>query len=247
MNSSCPSPVGFFIDHDGQRRPRSCRRLRCPRCGPRVTLSTVKAIELAGPHSSAVLTLPRRATPQNERALLRAFASVLGAVANDLRADGLTFEYCWVVELDSRLKPNLHVLYHGDRISSIRFRSALARAGGQGDTQPIRHLKILARYIVKLPLCGLDLPDIDASAALDLHARLNGGKILHASRRFWRDADGSPLSGVRAARLAARSQPTGPAPTPAQLKAWRSGWHLPPVGVWPGGAVGEFDTHSTSS
>ena len=247
MNSSCPTPSGHYIGPDGQRRPRSCRRLRCGYCGPRLALSTVRAIELAAPHSSAVVTLPHDATPDNERAILRAFASVLGAVANDLRADGLIFEYCYTVELSASLRPNLHALHHGDRISSIRLRSALARAGGQGNTEPLEFPKTMCRYIVKLPLAGHDDPSVDASAALDLHARLNGGKILHASRRFWRDANGSPLSGVRAARLVARSQPTGPAPTPAQLMAWRSKWKLPPIGDSNGRAVGAFGGHSTPS
>ena len=230
MNESCPTPTGHFIGPDGRRRPRSCRRLRCGYCGPRLALSTVRAIELAKPHSSAVVTLPRDSTPVSDRALLRAFASVLGAVANDLRADGLTFQYAYTVELDSRLKPNLHALHLGDRISSSRFRSALSRAGGQGDTQPIRNLKVLSRYCLKLALSGIDDPNVDAATAMDIHLRINGGKILHSSRHFWRDADGSPLSGVRAARLAARSKPTGPAPTPEQLAAWHANWKLPPIG-----------------
>ena len=199
---------------------------------------------MAAPHSAAVVTLPRHSTPEGDRARLRAFASILGAVAADLRADGHVFEYCWVLELSASLRPNVHVLSHGDAVSSARFRAALARVGGQGDIQPVRHLKIISRYCLKLPLTGLDDPNVDASAAMDLHLSLNGGKLLHASRHFWRDGE-AQLAGVRAARLAVRSQPRGPAPTLEQLAAWRAGWKLPPIGDARSHAVGASGGHST--
>ncbi len=227
MLLGCPTPRGFALI-DGVRRPRPCRRLLCPGCGPRTTLSTVKAIALARPHSSAVITMPHDSTPEGDRARLRAFASVLGSVASDLRADGLVFEYCWVLELSTSLRPNVHVLSHGDVVSSSRFRAALSRAGGQGDIQTIRHLKIVSRYVLKLPLSGLDDPNVDAAAAMDLHLALNGQRLLHSSRRFWRNG-ATELSGVRAARRVARSKPTGSAPTPEQLAAWHANWKLPPT------------------
>lgn len=161
-----------------------------------------------------------------------------GAVATDLRSDGLTFEYVYTIESSEHLKPNLHVLHHGSQITSSRFRSALARAGGQGDTQKIRHLKILSRYVLKLALAGIDVPEIDATAAMDLHLRINGEKLLHSSRRFWRDERGDALSGIGAARRAAGLTPKGSAPTQELLASWRSGWKLPPIASANGRSVG---------
>lgn len=206
----------------------SCRRLACPYCGPRITLSTVKAIELAAPRSSGVVTLPPDKTPSGDRARLSTFARVLSSVAASLRAGGSIWEYVFVVELSERLQPNVHFLQRGDEVEGPHFRRALAAAGGRGDLQRIRHLARLSRYVLKLPLAGLDLPGVDAGAAMDLHLLLNGGRLIHASRRFFVDAKGVPLTGVRAARAEARRAGTrGPAPTPEQLVKWRAGWKLP--------------------
>jgi hypothetical protein len=189
----------------------------------------VKAIELANPIGSAVVTLPK--LPTEDRARLRAFARVLGAVAMDLRGDGLTWEYAWILELSASGTPNVHALQRGSLVTSLRFRRALAGAGGWGDLQPVRHVKILARYCMKLPLAGLDVPDVDAAAAMDLHLRLNGGVLLHSSKRFWADASGDPLPGVVSARAKARLLPTGRRPTPEELSEWRASWNLPDLSI----------------
>ena len=184
---------------------------------------------MAAPHGAGVLTVRHGSLQTGEREVLRRFARILGAVASELRSEGRQFEYLYVIELAPDLRPHAHFMQRGDRISSGRFRAALSRAGGQGDLQEIRYLRKVSRYTLKLATAGLDLPDVDAAAALDLHLSLNGEMLVHTSRRFWRDAEGVVLPGVRAARLAARSNPTGPAPTQEQLKAWRSGWALPPM------------------
>jgi hypothetical protein len=187
---------------------------------------------MAGPIGSAVVAL--KAPPTEDRARLRAFARVLGVVATDLRADGLEWEYCWILELSPTGTPNVHVLQSGSSVTSLRFRRALTAAGGRGDLQPVRHVKILARYCLKLALAGLDLPEIDAAAAMDLHLALNGSVLLHSSRRFWADELGGPLPGVVSARAKARLMPTGRRPTPEELSEWRRGWKLPDLSPEPG-------------
>jgi hypothetical protein len=231
---ACPTPRGYHLTADGPR-PRACRRLACGYCGPRLTLSTVKAIELAAPRGSAVVTLSHAKLPEEDRPRLRAFARILGAVARDLRDDGLEWEYCWVLELSEHGTPNVHALQSGSLVASSRFRRALARAGGRGDLQELRHVKVVARYVLKLPLAGLDLPDVDAAAAMDLHLRVNGGVFMHSSRGFWTDGHRQALPGVRVARAKARFLlPAGRRPTPEELTKWRNGWKLPPLDPHPG-------------
>jgi hypothetical protein len=241
--TTCPTPTGYRLTADGYRYT-SCRRLACGYCGPRLALSTAIAIRQSTPRGSAVVTL--KEPPAEDRPRLRAFARVLGRVAADLRADGYEWEYVWVVELSESLMPHVHVLQRGSQIAPLRFRRALAKAGGQGNLQSIRHPKILSRYVLKLPMVGLDRPDLDAARAMDLHLRLNGGKLLHSTRGFWTDTSGARLSGVRearkSARIEARGIPTGRRPTTDELERWRSGWRLPPISEVDdgssGGAVG---------
>src|SRR4051794_14620508 len=117
--ASCPTPNGYRLTPEGPR-PRACGRLACPYCGPRKALSTVKAIEMARPIGSAVITL--KSAPSQDRPRLRAFARVLNATVADLRADGVGWEHVWVLELSPSGLPNAHVLVRGDRVTSLRFR-----------------------------------------------------------------------------------------------------------------------------
>lgn len=227
---ACPTPRGHRLTPQGYKAI-SCRRLACPYCGPRITLSTVKAIELAHPHTSGVLSLPTDvARRRGTRLTLRSFAAALSQIARCVRAEGSTFEYCWTVELSQQGSPHVHFLQHGSRIGSDRFRDLAHVASAYGDVQPIRHLPRMARYVLKLPMAGLDL-DLDRPEdVMALHLILNGEALVHATRRFWRDEIGDPLQGLRAARAAARRVSSGGVrPTQAQLQEWRRHWKLPGV------------------
>jgi hypothetical protein len=226
----CPTSTGFWIDRTtGERRPRPCRRLQCSYCGPRLALSTANAIVLATPHSSGVMTSWGPDVPTDAAGLFALFVRAANAVAHDLRSEGREWEYCWTLELSETGIPNAHVLAWGDPVTSARFRRAAIDAGMRwGDLQPIRHLPILARYVLKLPLAPLDL-GLDGEACMALHLALNGGRLVRSSRRFWRNG-GQQLSGLREARVAARkAHKPGRRPTVKELADWRSEWKLPPL------------------
>jgi hypothetical protein len=226
---TCPTPTGFWIDRTtGERRSRPCRRLRCPYCGPRLALSTANAIVLATPHSSAVITTWGPAVPRDPEQLFRVFVRAVNVIAYDLRSEGREWEYCWTLELSETRIPNAHVLQWGSTVSGARFRRSAIDAGMKwGDLQPIRHLPILARYTLKLPLAPLDL-GLDGEACMSLHLALNGGRLVRSSRRFWRNGAHETLSGLREARVAARrAHRPGRRPTPEELAEWRGGWKLP--------------------
>jgi hypothetical protein len=188
----------------------------------------VNAIVLARPESSAVLTTWGENVPTEPEALFRWFVRAVDAVSRALRSNG-GWEHVWVLELSETGIPNAHVLARGQPVGSARFRKAAQEAGMRwGDVQPIRHLPVLARYVLKLPLAPLDL-GLDGEACMALHLALNGGKLVHSSRRFWRDGTGASLPGLRAARAAARRERDGRGrrPSPEELSAWRGGWGLP--------------------
>lgn len=221
-------------------RPLPCRRLSCGWCGPRVTLGTVKAIELAAPNASGVLALPLSEMSRGDPATLRSFARALREVARDLRGRGLAWEYAWIVERSESGIAHVHFLQHGSRVSGEEFAVAARRAGAWGDLQEIRHLPRVVRYVLKLPLSVLDLDHDRPEDVMALHLTLNGNALLHASRRFWRDSEGGTLPGLRAARAAARTRSGRPAPSREQLASWRAGWKLPPIPVGLGGPRGEL-------
>jgi hypothetical protein len=224
---ACPNPRGMWFDaRTGERVPTRCGRLTCGWCGPRAALGTAWAIELAAPRGSAVVMLPKTEEPLDDREQLQAFGRLLGAVARRIRAGGASFEYCYVIELSESSVPHAHVLVQ-NHLTSHRFRKALAAEGGRGDLQNVRNIKVLSRYTLKLPVSGLNLPYPEAVAAMRTHLQLNGFKILHATRKFWRHK-AHALSGVREARVVARlARPPGRRPTPEELARWRGSWKLP--------------------
>jgi hypothetical protein len=203
MHHGCPHSIGYWMDPTtGERTRTPCRRLSCGFCGPRIALSTVKAIELARPDGSGVVLLPRGADALSDRERLHRFARVLRATAKELRAGDGCFEYLYVIEKSPAGLPHVHLLAH-PATPSWKFRRALAIAGGKGDLQPIRRLGTVSRYCFKHVLRGLDHPH-EAGTAMEHHLGLNGGKLSHSSRAFWRGRSGVALSGVREARRSAR-------------------------------------------
>jgi hypothetical protein len=68
----------------------------------------------------------------------------------------------------------------------VEVQRALAKAGGKGDLQPIRHLGTVSRYA----------PD-EAEASMEAHLLLDAGKLLHASKNFWRDGSTTLLASGR--------------------------------------------------
>jgi hypothetical protein len=184
------------------------------------------------------MAMPTSLLPAGAIGRLRLFAKALGDAARALRAEGLAWEYVYVVELSAAGAPHIHFLQHGSEVSGNLFAATVRQtSGGWGDLRQIRHIGRIARCCLKLPLAALDLDPERPEDLLALHLTLNGGKLLHATRHFWRNANGETLQGIRVARREARtaSRP-GPAPTREQLAAWRAGWKLPDVPVGIGGS-----------
>ena len=227
----CPNAYGHWPGRpDSKPRPKGCGRLGCGYCGPRRALSTANAIAMAAPHWAGVLTSWGKDLPVEPSELFALFARATSAVVAGLRSAGAV-EYCWVLELSSRRIPNVHVLMWGDPLERSTFHSTALQAGMRwGDVQPIRHVGVMARYVLKLPLSPLDL-GLDGESCMNLHLQLNGGRLVHSSRRFWRDREGHALPGLRVARSEARRQRpgTGQPPSPSELARRRAGWNLPPL------------------
>jgi hypothetical protein len=132
-----------------------------------------------------------------------AAAEGLSRVALELRGRGLTWEAVWVLETSEAGRAHVHLLQHGSGVSSKLLAAASHRAGlGKAWIQAIRKPRTIVRYVLKRPLSALDEP-ARATEILADHLSLNGARLVHWTRGFWRDSDGLPLLGIRAARRAA--------------------------------------------
>jgi hypothetical protein len=201
----CPRRAGLVVrTATGELRPARCSSYVCGWCGPRLALATVEALVLAEPHTSAVLTfrhsLADRGRPAEEG--FAAFHRSLGSLAAGLRKTGHVWEAAWLVELSPRGIPHVHLLQSGTTVPlSVLSHEATAAGFGWARSQPIRHLRTIARYVMKAPLRGLDLGPSAATKVMRQHLELNGGWLIRWTRCFWRAADGSELHGVRRARI----------------------------------------------
>jgi hypothetical protein len=203
----CPRAFGRAVDRlTGELRTVSCLSYRCGRCGPRLALATVAAIEVAKPHSSMVFTFRSSLSGPDlgKREDFAAFHHSLRAMAQGIRAEGHEWETAWIVEVSQRGIPHVHLLQSGDTLPLARLLIAAREVGfGWAQTQPIRHLRTMARYVLKAALRGLDLPLTQATQAMHQHLRLNGGWLIRYTSRFWKAPDGRILGGVRQARIEA--------------------------------------------
>jgi hypothetical protein len=186
--------------------PARCGANWCPWCGPINALRITGAIALAGPERLLTLTQVGEswATVRVRMRRLR------HRLVNDVGA----VQWVWSVEPNPRgTGHHVHAEQYGAFVP-VRRLSALARREGMGQVVDIRRIRmrvdVSSRYLVKLAAdaYGTKLARGDVEQ-LGAYLRANGGRqMVHASRGFWRDQDGRPLSGVAEARKIAQG-PSG--------------------------------------
>jgi hypothetical protein len=135
--AACPRPRGFAPD--GSRlsaSPVSHALLRV--VWPSRDPEHRDPLQLAAPDRSGVLRASVHTLPA-DRPALRSYATMLRAIAAELRAEGLVWEFAWIMERSEASVDHAHLLQHGSPVSGARFAAAARRAGAWGDLQPIRH------------------------------------------------------------------------------------------------------------
>lgn len=207
-DQACPRRYGRAVDRlTGEFRSVNCNTYGCGWCGPRLALATAAAIQLAAPRWSDVFTFRRSlwaASACVEREDFPSFHGAVKRLASLLRGDGYRWEVAWVLETSPRGIVHCHLVQSGSDIPDTKFAVATEQAGfGWGRSQVIRHVPVLARYILKGPIRGLDLSLTQAAKVMDAHLRLNGGWLIRYTRQFWRALDGRVLGGVNQARIEA--------------------------------------------
>lgn len=184
----CPRRDGEVLlsGRTGECRPDYCGANWCPFCCHVRAGLYARALGRADPAALVTLTQVGDTWPQT-RARMTALQQTLRR-----RSAGLAL--AWVVESASAGR-HVHAMVHGpvpDRASWSAF-AQRAGMGRQVDVRVVRETPLrVGQYLLKEmhrdPLGHLDL---------------NGGRLVHASRTYWR-VDGRQVRGARAAIVASR-------------------------------------------
>ncbi len=208
----CRSGVWVWCRGCGLQFPARCGRNACEWCGPVNALQTARAIALAEPERSYLLTLAG-----DDFQTVRARVNRL---RYDVRQEVGPFFDCWHVEPNPEgTGHHVHGLQHGRFVPVETFRRMADRRGfGRWvGLSRVRSASSAALYGVKLAAMAAAAYSLKgASADLEMFLRANGGRMVHASRGFWREGKGGgTLPGVGAARTIARWRVKGPQLCPA--------------------------------
>lgn len=178
----------------GITRPWRCDTNLCPDCGPWRGLRVRDAIARSG--ADWLITLTRAGECWADA------HSRMRRLAEALRRRGITPCWTYVVEADQS-GLHVHVLHRGS-VGDPGVLDGLASDAGFGlitDVRPVTDVRSAAGYILKAAIgdeqrVGLALPE---------HLEMNGGRLLHHSRGFFRSAEGSPQTFTEAIRARGRA------------------------------------------
>jgi hypothetical protein len=180
-----------------------CRRNGCSWCGPINARQTAQAIALAGPERSYLLTQAGRDW-QTVRARMKRFRYRLRQLA------GAAWFDCWHVEPNPSGDGQHHVhgLQHGEFVDVETFRAAAGREGfgswvglrrvREGSSASFYGLKMASLAAAAYGLKGV-------GSDLEEYLQANGGRMVHASRGFWREPSAGGWVSLRGVRPAIRS------------------------------------------
>lgn len=202
----CPSRRGLV--HVGLRTgriaPLRCERLDCPVCIVVEAFKVAGAIALACPTHALRVSLVGDSWPIAQRRMNR--------LREYLSAEGDAGEWIWHVECNpAGTGHHAHVWMHGDQFPDQSELSRCAVRAGLGADVYVESIRTPLRddqglvvgagamsYGMKAVLV---VPtDLDKLTPEQSHyLEVNGRRLFHASRGFWRDGRGNQLHGKRAA------------------------------------------------
>lgn len=185
----------------GEVRLWRCRRDGCPWCGPINGGLVGLAIALARPERVVTLTQApggRTGWQANRRALNR--------LTEYLRRRGYRFQWAGAVEQGKGGMVHWQLVQHGQFVPQRELSTVavLAGFGPVADIQQVRSRTSSARYPLKALAAAAYT--VKGAEMLAEHRELNGGRLFHTSRAFWRDDQGRPVASKReAVKLALRA------------------------------------------
>jgi len=177
----CPRISGLYLVNwaTGQVVPARCGANFCAYCIARNARNVAKAISLAAPTRAILLTDAPEAW-QARRDAVR-------VLLQRLRRSGLSIEMVWHCEPNPKgTGVHIHGWGHGDRVPMEPFREAAVSAGfGSWVGLSKMRQRVGRENAVGYGLKGVKYGMKHAEAKEYL--QVNGGRLCHATRGFWRD------------------------------------------------------------
>lgn len=201
----CPRRRGSITNIiTGEMVRAQCGALRCYSCIIGRAIRVGEAIALAEPTQALTLSLNSEEW-QTIKTRFQAFG-------RRLRTQGLRAEYCYHVEPYRNGGTHAHLFLHGDWVRDLDVRLACESAGF-GYNGWSTHWQIRADHYQRPSIdYGLKMilrlrPDnpTELWAQAETYLDLNGGRLVHNTRGFWRDAHGQACTlreAIRATRAA---------------------------------------------
>lgn len=193
---------------DGSRVLDRCRALTCPSCIHIEIYRVARAIALARPNRRFLLTLVGDSWQTIRRRVNR--------IREYLADEGVCFEWAWHVEWNpGGTGHHVHAWVRSAvPVSERLLRAAARRAGiGMAWVSPVPWpmgfnaglLEGVARSAYGMKLAHEGDPWSESlSVVQERFLDINGGRLVHASRNFWVDADGTPVPQRTAQQIASR-------------------------------------------
>jgi hypothetical protein len=200
----CPNRAGFVVQNStGLIIPARCDRTTCYSCITPVAIATGEALAMAAPDQWVTLT-----------GLANVWGTVrasINAWRRRLIADGSVGGFAYNVEPNPAGRgSHAHVWWRGSPLDAAHVGNAAERSGmgrhaacGPAFAATHEYERPTIEYGLKMVLRERPESPTSLWPSASQYLAINGDRLVHATRGFWRDAGGAPLSGIREARRVA--------------------------------------------
>lgn len=202
----CPRSLGRRVNIDtGEWFFDRCKRHSCEVCGPKAAFVTALAIGLVEPERFVRFSLVGEDWQTVRRRVRR--------VAFELRHEGFSWNCCWHVERNPRgTGHHVHAYQWGDFVAQSKLQTVCSGNGmGYPDIRKWEQVGTRGTMYGMKHAVGYGMKGASTREGLSEYLALNGGRLVHASRGFWREGrDGPRINGIDGARAVALERVYGP-------------------------------------